>query len=465
LSIILLVAVMMFGGCKAISKVTVINPSTCDAGVVINGVKWATRNLDVPKTFAATPEAAGKFYQWNRAKAWADTGRYAQALAATDDITGWTRFDHDGDSWTVDISPAGWRLPTKEEIETLFDKTKVTHKKTTQNGVNGRLFTDIASGNTLFLPAAGFRYYFDGTLDSAGYDGYYWSSSTTSNGIGTYILHLDLDSTYFPNSYRTYGLSVRCVAALMTDTPAETTDKTVAWSSSDNTVATVAEGKVDSKKATCEATAIAPSTDTVVVINGVKWATRNVDTLKTFAATPEAAGKFYQWNHTKAWADTEHFAATPEAALKFFQRNRDHNKSWNTIDTTVFDWAWDWNWSLLYGDKWTADICPAGWRLPTKAELETLLDETKVTYMWTTQNSVEGGLFTDIASGKTLFLPAAGNRHYAYGELINAGYAGYYWSSTVYNTDEAYYLYFDSDDIYMARYFRWFGLSVRCVAE
>jgi len=41
-----------------------------DEGVVINGVKWATRNVDRPNTFAETPESAGMFYQWNDKIGW-----------------------------------------------------------------------------------------------------------------------------------------------------------------------------------------------------------------------------------------------------------------------------------------------------------------------------------------------------------------------------------------------------------
>jgi len=33
-----------------------------DEGVIIDGVKWATRNVDVPGTFASSPEAPGMFY-------------------------------------------------------------------------------------------------------------------------------------------------------------------------------------------------------------------------------------------------------------------------------------------------------------------------------------------------------------------------------------------------------------------
>ncbi|MDR1698223.1 MAG: hypothetical protein LBR75_00145, partial [Prevotellaceae bacterium] len=47
--------------------------NTEDKGAIINGVKWATRNVDMPGTFAETPESAGKLYQWNRNVAWNTT--------------------------------------------------------------------------------------------------------------------------------------------------------------------------------------------------------------------------------------------------------------------------------------------------------------------------------------------------------------------------------------------------------
>ena len=54
-------------GCKKDSDVT--NP-TLNKRVVINGVRWATCNVDAPGNFAANPEDAGMFYQWNRKVGW-----------------------------------------------------------------------------------------------------------------------------------------------------------------------------------------------------------------------------------------------------------------------------------------------------------------------------------------------------------------------------------------------------------
>ena len=194
LCVIALVALMTFSGCK---KDKDDDPSTTDAGVVINGVKCATRNVDAPKTFAATPESYGKFYQWNRATAWDATGA----------VTGWADSTPAGDSWTADICPNGWRVPTSAEQQTLLDATKVTNEWTTQNGVKGRLFTDKTTKANLFLPAAGYRSFSDGRLSSAGSIVSYWSSTTNAN-IGA----LYFDGADWGNTVRAYGLSVRCVA-------------------------------------------------------------------------------------------------------------------------------------------------------------------------------------------------------------------------------------------------------------
>ena len=42
-------------------------------GVLINGVRWATSNVDMPGTFAANPEDAGLFYQWGSNVGWSST--------------------------------------------------------------------------------------------------------------------------------------------------------------------------------------------------------------------------------------------------------------------------------------------------------------------------------------------------------------------------------------------------------
>ena len=163
-----------------------INSPTSDKGVVINGVKWATRNVDTFGTFAAKPEDFGMLYQWNRKKAWPVTGK----------VTDWDGSSLTGTQWEIinDPSPFGWRVPTLEEIETLFDSDKVSNVWTTKNGVKGRKFTDKTSGNSIFLPATGYRFGGNGNPIGVGSYGGYWSSMQYSDYGNAYPYYLWFDS-------------------------------------------------------------------------------------------------------------------------------------------------------------------------------------------------------------------------------------------------------------------------------
>ncbi|MBQ5958064.1 MAG: DUF1566 domain-containing protein, partial [Bacteroidales bacterium] len=101
----------------------------------------------------------------------------------------------------------GWRMPTQAEFQELLDNTTVTW--TTKNGVNGRLFT-ASNGNSLFLPAAGYRY--GSYLFSAGSNGDYWSSSlNTDDPNDAWGLHFRSGYYYMNDIYRGDGQSVRPV--------------------------------------------------------------------------------------------------------------------------------------------------------------------------------------------------------------------------------------------------------------
>ena len=100
-----------------------------------------------------------------------------------------------------------WRMPTEGEWWELYNNTIVIW--TTQNGVNGRLFT-ATNGKSLFLPAAG--YYNGSSLLSAGNYGNYWSSSLdTSFPYGAWDVYFFSDSYYMRDGSRNCGRSVRAV--------------------------------------------------------------------------------------------------------------------------------------------------------------------------------------------------------------------------------------------------------------
>ena len=195
-------------GAKAESTVTISvlhDPLTYDGGVLIGGVKWATRNVDKPGTFAATPQSSGMFYQWNRKIGWSA----ADPLINSNNGAAWDNSYALGSSWTKanDPCPAGWRVPTQAELSLL----------------TGGIWTDTPAGrtfgggaNTLFLPAVGYRGYWDGRLYDVGSSGRYWSAtlSTSFTDNGCAFSFDNSNSSLLSNAVgvKSMGYSVRCVA-------------------------------------------------------------------------------------------------------------------------------------------------------------------------------------------------------------------------------------------------------------
>jgi uncharacterized protein (TIGR02145 family) len=102
------------------------------------------------------------------------------------------------------------------------------------------------------------------------------------------------------------------------------------------------------------------------------------------------------------------------------------------------------------------------WRMPTKAEFDSLLSAT--TNEWTTVNGVNGRLFTDKTDGsKKLFFPAVGNCRN--GSVSSVGSYGYYWYSSLSTSSvvSGWLLYFDSGNCGMRNSGRYGGFPVRAV--
>ena len=159
-----------------------------DEGVVINGVRWATNNVDVPGTFAKNPEDVGMFFQWNRRRGWATRGEtitWGNSMMRTGEI--WTRRN--------DPCPRGWRMPTREELASL---NNAGSEWTTKNGVNGRLFGSKC--NQIFLPVSGL-----------GTTGVYWSSTPMGTTTAWY-LYLNRNNSGMGALTRNHRFNVRCVA-------------------------------------------------------------------------------------------------------------------------------------------------------------------------------------------------------------------------------------------------------------
>ena len=108
---------------------------------------------------------------------------------------------------------SGWRMPTRQEQEDLRNSAYCTWTwKTNYNGsgVNGYEVKSKSNGNSIFLPAAGYRY--DASLRYEGSYGDYWSSSLyTSSSDYAYILSFNSSSIDWHGSDRCCGRSVRAV--------------------------------------------------------------------------------------------------------------------------------------------------------------------------------------------------------------------------------------------------------------
>ena len=183
-----------------------------------SGTLWAMCNVG-----ANSPEEYGDYF------AWAETepkGNYTWSTYKYYNGTTLTLTKYCIDSWfgTTDNKTvlessddaatanwgSGWQMPSRKQCDELYNSSYTTTTWTTLNGVDGKKIISKSNGNSIFLPAAGYRN--DASLSDAGSNGYYWSRSLSTSGsycaycLGFYSSGFDTSS-----NYRCYGRSVRPV--------------------------------------------------------------------------------------------------------------------------------------------------------------------------------------------------------------------------------------------------------------
>ena len=178
-------------------------------------VKWATCNIG-----ATTPEDYDHYYAWGETKPqstynWS-TYKWCNGSSST-----FTKYNTSSSFGTVDNKTVldladdaananwggAWRMPTDAEWQELRDNCTWTW--TTLNGING-VEVKGPNGNSIFLPAAGYRGNND--LYSAGDFGHYWSSSLYAGSpIGAWDVNFFSDNVSGGYGSRYCGLSVRAV--------------------------------------------------------------------------------------------------------------------------------------------------------------------------------------------------------------------------------------------------------------
>ena len=198
------------------SKTSAFDTHAVDLGLP-SGLLWADQNVD-----ANTPEEYGDYFAWAETETknsyyW-DTYKYGDGKTFTKYVPKGDEGGKNGfyDNKTVldradDAASQNWggqwRTPTINEWQELLDNCTWTW--TPRGEVNGYLVTG-PSGNSIFLPAGGFRRY--GFLDYNNSYGNYWSASLIDSDIDSvYELYFNNDSQSVNNRFRYYGRSIRPV--------------------------------------------------------------------------------------------------------------------------------------------------------------------------------------------------------------------------------------------------------------
>lgn len=210
-----------------------------------SGTLWATTNIgaDCPEDFGLyfawgeTTGYAGSDYQnhpfkWDNYK-WMIPGKasweYVTKYTCSDGSTGMSWYSNgeyvgstiDGVTYKelTELLPeddaatanwgSGWRMPSKEQLLELRNSNYTTIEWTTENEVEGIKITSKRNGNSIFLPAAGWRY---GTEPLGFVESAYWSRSLYLNGSYN-AWYLKFASGYINMNmkYRYQGRSVRPV--------------------------------------------------------------------------------------------------------------------------------------------------------------------------------------------------------------------------------------------------------------
>ena len=167
-------------------------------------VKWADCNVG-----ASSPQQVGNYYAWGETRTkeiytW-ETYSLGNDVSTCrnigENICG-TKYD----AARQNIGE-GWRMPTAKEMEELVTRCHWTW--ITLNGVKG-YNVEGPNGNSIFLPAAGFRS--NGVIKCVGEYGRYWANSAHQNlPQAAYFIGFTPEEVELSANERFYGHTIRPV--------------------------------------------------------------------------------------------------------------------------------------------------------------------------------------------------------------------------------------------------------------
>ncbi len=256
--------------------------------------------------------------------------------------------------------------------------------------------------------------------------------------------------------------------ALLTATiaPADAADARILWKSSDENVAKVSNGVVESVDygvavITASTYAGGFSASCAVDFSKVTVDSRAIDILGT-------SSPIY-------WSSVNYGAENPGdfgAYLSWGEIIPKSNYTWDTYMVPFVSWCGTdkdplANEATISGEE-DYDVVAArwgdGWRMPTAAEIATLVSKT----VWTWKASEEGTYGYEVknpSNGKSIFIPVAG--YYDDDVLAHAGAKGRYWTANpaAGNAYSATSFDFSSDAIDFDEHSRYMGFTIRPVKD
>lgn len=501
-------------------------PDYVDLGLP-SGTLWATRNVGAAKPedygghFAWGETETKENYNWNTYK-WCEGNEWA--ITKYDPL--WyddPELELEDDAAFVNCGP-NWRMPSQAQFEELCNDC--SWQWTTVNGVNGNLVTG-PNGNSIFLPAAGYRS--SSSVTHEGRRGYYWSRTVDyAQAKCAYNLSFESGTPYFyPHMLgRRAGYSVRPVRF----SPADEQPLLIVQHSLDMGQVFIEEVRTDELtfiNNTNEAVNLTVATDEPfsfqqdedeafsmsIVVPGNSIATVTVIFL---ADTPDDyngnvtikspaldGGQSVIPVHAQVISDdiTEHEyvdlglpsgtlwatcnigASAPEECGDYFAWGETTPKvyyGWSTYkwfatgasQTGFMKYCCDSSAGYFDFADGKTELNPAddaatmNWGPNWQMPSDDQLNELdeSCSWQWTQRNGVNGYLITG-PNGKTMFLPLTG--FYVGSSRVRAGFDGEYWSRTLfteyYSSSRACYLTFYDEDWYWFATARFYGLPVRPV--
>ena len=471
-----LAAIVLTGACTQASAQVPANVQAVDLGL-LSGLKWASCNVG-----ATTPEGYGNYYAWGETAPKADyswaTYKHNNGDNSSDNIT---KYGNNADTLTT-LEPEDdaahvnwggvWRMPTDAEWTEL--REQCTWTWTTQNGVYGYQVASTTNGNSIFLPAAGYRY--DTHLYYAGNDGRYWSSSLFAgyqNNAWSISFNPKTGRDYYG---RNFGFPVRPVQDKQEEEVVEPAYVPKPFTVSEGKQITFSGGNLQYTPST-QTWAFAEhqydmlgeaniTTDT----NGNKVFADKIDLfgwsgstgsakwgISTSADYSDYSGDFVDWGTNTIGTDAPDTWRTLTKDewyyLRYSRANADDLVGVARIDLNA-DGSKYVNGLVLLPDDWT---CPAG------VTFKSGFFDTNSVQAYADYQTFTLADWQKLEAAGAVFLPASGLRLGSNVRYMQ--YYGDYWSATPDDSGYALEFNFNSDGAYASNYDRNYGLAVRLVKD